>query len=237
MHMRVKVAIIAMLALFAFVLPTAAQATSFNVSQISIHKEYSVGINVPGGYSGLVWAAPFKLKGKVNGTGPDIWVTAFCVDVYDETTDGSKSPAYVYTLQDLTDDGNGHPISAYDESRLAWLLDYGFHQTDNAILAEVQVGIWMLINRTHGVTFMTNGAFNTSMMTAATAFSNTTNTLSGGVVNLVKPGDQHLAISPIPEPTTWTMLLIGFGLAGFAMRAGRRGAANDDSLLEAKLVA
>jgi hypothetical protein len=33
----------------------------------------------------------------------------------------------------------------------------------------------------------------------------------------------NLAVgSAVPEPTTWAMMLVGFGAVGFAMRRGRR---------------
>ncbi len=53
-------------------------------------------------------------------------------------------------------------------------------------------------------------------------------TVSGGGEDDIEPYSGTAKItrlpSPAPEPTTWALLLAGFGLAGMAIRHGRRGA-------------
>ena len=42
---------------------------------------------------------------------------------------------------------------------------------------------------------------------------------SGGAV----PYAFDFVVSPVPEPTTWAMMLLGFGAIGFAARRSRKG--------------
>ena len=52
-----------------------------------------------------------------------------------------------------------------------------------------------------------------------------------GVVDFrqLRLGDVSAAVSPVPEPRTWAMMLLGFGAVGFSMRRRRR----TDNLLQA----
>ncbi len=49
---------------------------------------------------------------------------------------------------------------------------------------------------------------------------------SGNQVNFnlvaISPGDNFRVLTAVPEPSTWMMLLFGFGLAGYALRSRRK---------------
>jgi len=200
-----------------------ASATSFDVSKITMNTTYQVGFHLAGGYNGNVYASPVTLTGTIDGTGPSVDLLAFCVDVFQESTLGNKSPALHYTLGTITDDSGGNVLSAYDQSRLNWLIDYGYHQTDAATRAEVQVGIWWLLDQSHGLTLTATSSFNASMLSAAKAFGDTTNTLSGTPLKWSNPDVQdYTAQGSVPEPASWALMFAGFGLIGSVLRSQRR---------------
>ena len=209
---------------------TQASATDFDVSKVSMNTSYIVNMNMPGVYSGGVYASPVTLTGKIDGTGPVLNLLGFCVDIFQESTTGNKSPAIDYTSQVITDDSGGHSLSAYDQSRLNWLINYGYDQTDPVVLAEVQVGIWWMLDQSHGLTLSATSSFNSTMLTAAKALGDTTNTLGGAPLKWHNGTVQDFTQQgSVPEPATWGLMVFGFGALGFTLR--RRRDSNADSAL------
>ena len=62
---------------------------------------------------------------------------------------------------------------------------------------------------------------NTTTLTSTFQFGGATvnvNAGSTGLLTAVQP-----AVAPVPEPATWAMMMLGFGMVGFGLRANRKG--------------
>jgi hypothetical protein len=182
-----------------------------------------VNLSIPGATSGTVNApgksGNFYIGGAqvtFDGMTP---FTAFCVGFYDEAVLGGQSLAY--HQEDFTTDYNGNPLSLDSVKTIASLANYALGTHDVFKQQAAQLAIW-------GIEYpqLTWDTGNASLDALATTYRGWT-----GKVNytptIYAPDvlDHHSGqpwLGPIPEPTTWALMIMGFGLIGTLMRRNRR---------------
>lgn len=176
----------------------------------------AISINNPGGM--------FHFTGT-DSTG-SVEFDAFCVDLAHNVTTGMGSQlavSYNYDYGTFTSDGFGNLLSSSQISQMEGLATLGFSFAGDAAknndLAAIQAAIWQI---------MTPNSVFTSTSSAVNSligyYVDLAPTLQGNVryiVNVDSPQRQGMFIPglpAVPEPATWAMLIIGFGLVGFSAR-------------------
>jgi hypothetical protein len=174
---------------------------------------------------------PALLKGT-DGSGNPVSLLTWCIDLFDPLQPG------VFNATDI-----GH--SGFDATRLTQIATFLEHAQPLAVdansAAAVQLGVWEILYEDTGSWNAASGTFYSPRLPAVSGLANTwladlasndwqpdptlrlevlvPEGINQAQVRLV-PASQH--IGGVPEPATWGMMLIGFGLAGMGMRRRRR---------------
>ena len=175
-----------------------------------------VAINNPGGM--------FHFTGT-DSTG-SVEFDAFCIDLAHTVTTGMGSQlgvSYNYNYGTFTSDGFGNPLSSSQISQMEGLATLGFSfagdTSRNNDLAAIQAAIWQIMTP-DAVFTSTNSAVNGLI----DYYVDLAPTLQGNVryiVSVDRPQNQGMfipGVPGVPEPATWAMLILGFGLVGFSAR-------------------
>ena len=166
-------------------------------------------------------------------------LTAFCVDLFDDITLGNLNLTYeTWTLGTNRDTNNQHlgtALSATQLSRMTKLLTLanGFETNmaaNGAQLAAIQGAIWQIENPGYTVTSHQAGvdAFMNSYIarTLITDPNAAGYIAAGQLKTIISLGSNHQAFAyawtaAVPEPSTWAMMITGFGLIGATLRRRR----------------
>lgn len=196
---------------------------------------------------GNVYAGPFLFDGTYGvGGNPFVDILAFCVDVYHHISIGNYSPDLVYTdTVPLTFDSNNGGqanhfsgptgYNATSLARIGQLVNYGTLSFNDATLvgvakdkrlAAVQGAIWEVAS---GRNVTGDGLNATIDSLAAGQFGSAYGTISSNYTFITPQGQyptsrgtQSFAFAaPAPEPGTWALMIVGFGLAGAMLRRSR----------------
>jgi hypothetical protein len=231
--------------------PSAALATDLSITTTYANIDWTVGsINGTIHYAGGPAGGEGAKVGRIRLVGTDqnnnaVSLPVYCVDVKDWLGNGTFTETTLDTLS----------FSATQLSNVVKFLTYvdsGPTPLVNSAVtsAAAQLGVWEILNET-GSWGLTSGSFyvtqydSASIFTAA-ALADTwlgtlaTNTLTthGNVLTVLDPGHGNQTqafiragsegtVTPgVPEPTTWAMIVLGFGVLGAALRRGKR----EDSL-------
>jgi hypothetical protein len=164
------------------------------------------------------------------GLGPSddtFTVWGFCVDIFRVANSGyftQKPQNLQYHIGGLTDDGNGHALSAGQVQQIYGLAALGYNLIHTGAsdlqnkLSGIQGAIWVI----EYPTFTVDG--NTDALDAYIAgYVTQAPSLHGGAYALLSDTgfDQDFVVG-VPEPATWAMMIIGFGAIGLALRNHRR---------------
>jgi hypothetical protein len=232
-----SLAIAAIAAAAAFGPTTAAQATIYNVTSAGLYHYGTV--QMTGNIAGY---GPFdrnELAGAVvlQGTtdaGKPFSVITFCFDVLHSISVGLGSQSavnYTYSLQPVSNDlsgnaGTGNALSVSQIERMSGLAKLGayiFNSSPSnlsARLSAVQAAIWSVEYGFTASNFSVAGAGGYYAAYMAKTFP-------GAAVPVLVSSDgqgqllgnvQGLGIGTVPEPESWTLMIVGFGLVGFAAR-------------------
>jgi len=219
----------------AFACATATQAQTYNITSTrwTANPGWVIGpVHDPALSGGMAEArlGPAVLKGT-DGGGNSVSLTTWCIDLFD-------------TLQPDTFTATDIAHSGFDAGRLTQVQTFLEHANplavDNNSAAAVQLGIWEILYEDSGSWNAASGTFYSSRMPAVSGIANTW--LSALANNDWRPDPSlrlevlvpeginqaqvRLVAAPqrigaVPEPATWGMMLIGFGLAGAGMRRRR----------------
>lgn len=195
----------------------------------------------PGGIGGsggptseTVYIGRLKLSGVDNTTGASVTFDSYCIDILNTMQKGTFD-LRTFTL------GNG-----VKDDQIKRLLSgtSGFigAATGSAakkdVSAAIQMAVWEIVNESSATYSLGNGIFRVG--TTGTVNPNARTLAQGYLDNLgsfsetgthryrmleaVAPttNQRQIFLAAIPEPATWAMLILGFGVVGGAMR-GRRG--------------
>ena len=183
-------------------------------------------------------------------SGPAFDIFGFCVDVFHNITLGSLN--YIYASNEdpsivdpLPTDFGGHAISPTQLDALTNLIDTGYalhqHEVDTHVfdadtemrLAAIQAAIWKVEVPSKTVNVTSANLTAPQFQTYQTYFNNY---VSGNYTSLADANDRFYVISDgrhqsfgvgwpipgVPEPATWTTMIIGFGAMGAVLRRRRQ---------------
>jgi len=139
--------------------------------------------------------AALSQAGVIEGGGPENWFTSYVVLIYDFTIDAA---AYVQTSEQRTYGSNG--LDFYSSGA------FGYN-------SEIIVGKDGNINLSDPGTLIQAGTY--SYLKLVESHKNYTPTGFGSLTT-------SLMISAVPEPKSWAMMLLGFGILGGVARREKR---------------
>lgn len=199
---------------------------------------------------GNVYAGPFLFDGTYGVGGESFTdIVAFCVDIYHHISTGNYSPDLVYTdtIPLTFDSNNGGQANHWSGptgfsetslTRLGQLVNYGTLSFEDATLtgvardkrlAAVQGAIWQVAS---GRNVTGDGLDLVIDNLSAGQFGSEYGTI-GANYTFITPegryptsrGTQSFAFAApgaVPEPGTWALLILGFGLTGAVLRRSRQ---------------
>ncbi|MBV8594450.1 MAG: PEP-CTERM sorting domain-containing protein [Caulobacteraceae bacterium] len=191
----------------------AGAAQADHLSYYNIPNAQTVNVSAPGGFNGGAYAG----RGVLTLNGQNELV--FCVDLYHDITLGPQNATYV--VQNVTTDssgaasGTGTPLTAVQIADIKGFIQIGMNTNDPDELAAVQSAIWETISPgtvvTTGDPVLTADLASLLANEAATA-------KPGPITGYYDATGVMQGFGGVPEPAAWAMMLIGFGLAGGAIR-------------------
>ena len=234
-----KFALPAMAAALALSAATSALATTYIIDRGDMPDRRV--LNISG--LGNVYAGPVLFDGSYGLNGPKFTdITAFCVDIYHHISLGNYNPDLVYTDTNvLTYDSNPggpgadwSPMVALDTAHVGRLANYGLRVAGDHTLADtiridrlaaVQGAIWqvvsgrnvtgagldVLIDDLSGANYQQHFAGGYGAISSKFTFITPTNYPA-------RSGTQSFVFGAVPEPSTWAMMIIGFGAIGAVVR-------------------
>jgi hypothetical protein len=203
---------------------------------------YLVGTLHDGGYSVTAYIGVIDLKGTlVNDPGAGLTdLKVFCIDVNDDLRGGTFTESSIADLENPGATNMNVHYTAQQVSDLTKFLAYVDTQgvTNSLTSAVAQLGVWEIISEANDTNWnLTNGNFyitgmDSSVLTMANSWlaSSRSQSTVGYTLHVLDPdaGNQTQAFVThipgdsttigVPEPATWGMIVLGFGLLGSALR-------------------
>ncbi|MES2290647.1 MAG: PEPxxWA-CTERM sorting domain-containing protein [Pseudomonadota bacterium] len=220
---------LAAVAALSFVAPHAANAaTQINITNYSFAVGSNSGVLHFAGspFDGAgVSIGEFKLTGTEVGSGTAATFYTYCVDIMH-----ALSVPGVFDIKPLSQMYTG--VTATNVNKIL----ANTNATNATEAAAIQLALWEVTFETSGSFNVNSGAFNitggdsgAARTLANTYLSNlgTWNVSSTQTAQLLyNPNLQsQVYLAPVPEPTTWAMMIVGFGAVGATMRIRRRAGA------------
>ena len=220
---------------------SAARATTYTIDSVGVYDLNTVTLSGTGynnvTYNETEYSTPIGLH--VAGTPADQNLWVFCVDLFHTINVGGQSPGLTYTSQTLTTDNNpavsnpphnGYALNTNVSAEIQYLAHIGIGlangPTSTTVTDEVtaiQAAIWEL---EYGLTATSSDAtinnYISSFYSNALAVSpggSPAEELYNSVHQSFVDGSPSLT-TPVPEPSTWAMMILGF--AGFGFITYRR---------------
>jgi hypothetical protein len=215
---------------------TPSSAAEIFLRSLSMDGAYQANISGPSvatpGYpsineNGLSNIMKFQANDGVGQIGSPHELLAFCVDIFDNIGLGGVN--LQYHTSTLTQDGNGDALLGQQIHDITSLVTYGtklYHLGDTDLsrkLSGVQAAIWKIENPLY--TIAPSDSAVTLYMNNYVALAPS---LHGSIYTIYPDTarSQGFAISNgVPEPATWTMMILGFGGVGAVLRRRRQAVA------------
>lgn len=213
--------------------PTAANATIV-INSVGANPGFLNGsISLAGHFTNLnVGVGRFSLSGTEQPGNTPVSFLTYCIDLLHYIGNGSFE---IKPLSLLVSDATKRSQLTALITKTSALIT-GTTANDKNISAATQLAVWEIISETtNGGYSLGNGLFKASGTNAATlglAQTYLTGVTSGGWTPvagqelriLYSPGNQsQVFIASVPEPASWAMMILGFGLIGFAVRRAGTG--------------
>lgn len=215
-------------------------ATEYFLQSSSINWSHTAVLSGAGYNTHSVVLAPIHFNAFLgdSATGPAFDLMAFCVDIFHNISIGTLN--YTYDDSQPFNSNSKSPvstaISGATQLKVAKLANYGalvYASADAAKtqkLAGVQGAIWQVINA--GLTVDSNSNAVDSYIADYTAGLNMNDhgPVGSGYTFITEQGkygtdrahQSFVFASPTPEPSTWALLIGGFGMAGAMLRRSRQ---------------
>lgn len=203
-------------------------ATEVHIDSMGFYNNAKVVITGPGIYREADDNAEKIVANFGLGPSADTFtVWGFCVDIFDRIDSGYFTQLPVdlqYHIGDLTGDGNGHALSASQVQQIYGLAALGtglIHSGSPDLqnkLSGIQGAIWAI----EYPTLSFDG--NTDALDAYIAgYVAQAPSLHGSAYALLSDdGRTQDFVIGVPEPASWALMILGFGLIGLTLRGQRR---------------
>ena len=214
-----------------------AQATTYNVTSSGA---YNLGtVQMTGNIAGYgffdakEYAGPIVLQGTT-GSGKPFSIITYCFDLLHPISAGFGYQApvnYTYTSSALANDqsgggGTGNALSLSQIERISGLARLGatlFTNNSSDLAGQmpaIQAAIWSIENNITASNFSVASAqgYYDDYMTRTFPGLRVPGLVSRDSSGLVIGANQGLLNASVPEPASWALLVIGFGLVGVTTR-------------------
>lgn len=213
-------------AVVSFAAPHAASAaTQVNITAYSFPQGSNTGVLHFAGSpfdNRSVGIGQFKLTGAYTPTGGSAAFITYCVDIFNALTVPGT-----FDLKPLSQMYSG--VRATNINKIL----ANTNPMNATQSAAVQLALWEVAFETAGTLDVTGGAFNVTGGNSGAARTLANSYLANlGSWNVSATHNARLLydprrqsqvyMAPVPEPATWAMMILGFGIVGAAMRARRR---------------
>jgi hypothetical protein len=145
---------------------------------------------------------------------------AFCADLFNEIGLGSGQNMQ-YNLGAVGTDNNGHVLSADTLGHMAYIADVGFDSSQAYVQQAAQAAFWRVEYGSHFVWSVSDSSV-TTLANQLIASSN--RSAPGQFLELQSVGhasQNFWTPGGVPEPSSWALMLIGFGGLGGMLRHRR----------------
>ena len=236
----------------AFIIPSAAQASititgeTGNPGWLTAQIKYAAGGigGKPSATALNVYAGRNHLTGYDSDTLAAVSFDSYCIDIFNQLkANNAEFELGAFSLADATKKADLYTLLLSSANDIA---NESNTTRKQRIAAAIQLSIWEIINEASGTPYSigtgnfsvsstygsaTNGtASNPSAFNLAQAYLDglPTATIPAGnrlrTLEAVNPvsNQRQVFIAAVPEPATWSMLIMGFGIIGGAMRGRRR---------------
>ena len=206
----------------------AVAATEVHIDSLGYYNTAKIEITGPGLYKNADANAQKIVANFGLGPSADTFtVWGFCIDIFTTLQSGYFTQLPVdlqYHIGDLTDDGDGNALSASQVQQIyglaalgTGLINGGAADLQNK-LSGIQGAIWTI----EYPTLSFDG--NTDALDAYIAgYVAQAPSLTGSAYALLSDdGSTQDFVIGVPEPATWAMMILGFGLIGLTLRSQRR---------------
>ncbi len=225
--------------------PSAAQA-SVTINSITGNPGFQTGriIYTPGGIGGVagntaqnLYIGRIRLTGFDNTSMAGVTFDAYCIDIFNWAQKGTFE-LQAFSLADPVKQAQvkkllGHTAGFIDAA--------GTNAQKQDISAAIQMAVWEIVNEggttgysLDGGLFQVGTNYGTVLGGSRSLAQTYLNDLAGWanptgfkytMMTAINPANnqRQVFLAPVPEPSTWALLIAGFGVVGGAMRTRRRG--------------
>ena len=231
----------ATLAIASFGPASGADATIYNVTSAGLYNYGTVrmtgNIAGHGAFDKTEYAGAILLKGTTAGGAPFSVIT-FCFDLLHSINVGFGSQGafnYSFSSQPVTNDlsssnGTGNALTATQIERMSGLANLGGYLLTSgasdltARMMAIQSAIWSVEYGLTASSFSVPNAatYYASYMTGSFPGASTRVLVASNAQGQLIGNVQGLGIGTVPEPESWALLIIGFGVVGASARRSRR---------------
>jgi PEP-CTERM motif len=200
-----------------------ALSADLTLTNLTFDNSTTVDIQAPGRSEIEVYLGEADFTAK--SAGHTITFGAFCVDFYHDITTGPLDLPYddsrLYTYSDGVFSGTGTTMSTGLADEIGGLVNYGLKSNNPVVQEAVQALIWEDMGAT--LTHFGNSAVPTEIAALehlVGAGDISSSSVRPDTIYAANGLTQGFAVG-VPEPASWGMMLLGFGMIGGWLRVRR----------------